>query len=135
MLVGLGGNNGTTLAATILANRHNISWGTRDGIQTPNYIGSLVRASTMRLGVDAEGNDVNVPMSDVLPMVHPNDLVVRSSCSSFPSRPSQPDLALSPFPLLPFRRSAAGTSPPSPSTRPPAVPKSSSTTSSVNSPR
>ncbi|GAA5826170.1 hypothetical protein JCM3770_003192 [Rhodotorula araucariae] len=76
MLVGLGGNNGTTLAATILANRHNVSWGTRDGIQTPNYLGSLVRASTMRLGVDADGNDVFVPLSDVLPMVHPNDLVV-----------------------------------------------------------
>ncbi|GJN92317.1 hypothetical protein Rhopal_005347-T1 [Rhodotorula paludigena] len=76
MLVGLGGNNGTTLTATILANRHNVSWGTRDGIQTPNYLGSLVRASTMRLGVDAEGNDVHVPLADVLPMVHPNDLVV-----------------------------------------------------------
>ncbi|GAA5904814.1 hypothetical protein JCM6882_003212 [Rhodosporidiobolus microsporus] len=76
MLVGLGGNNGTTLTATILANRHNVSWGTRDGIQTPNYLGSLVRASTMRLGVDAEGVDVHVPLSDVLPMVHPNDLVI-----------------------------------------------------------
>ncbi|GAA5935122.1 hypothetical protein JCM1841_000338 [Sporobolomyces salmonicolor] len=76
MLVGLGGNNGTTLTATILANKHQISWGTRDGVQTPNYIGSLVRASTMRLGLDQDGNDVNVPMSDMLPMVHPNDLVI-----------------------------------------------------------
>ncbi|GAA5951927.1 hypothetical protein JCM3765_005143 [Sporobolomyces pararoseus] len=76
MLVGLGGNNGTTLVATILANKHQISWGTRDGVQTPNYLGSLVRASTMRLGQDEQGEDVHVPMSDVLPMVHPNDLVV-----------------------------------------------------------
>ncbi|GAA6061194.1 hypothetical protein JCM10212_001515 [Sporobolomyces blumeae] len=76
MLVGLGGNNGTTLVATILANKHNISWGTRDGVQTPNYLGSLVRASTVRLGQDDDGEDVHVPMSDVLPMVHPNDLVV-----------------------------------------------------------
>lgn len=76
MLVGLGGNNGTTLVATILANKHQISWGTRDGVQTPNYLGSLVRASTMRLGQDEQGDDVHVPLSDVLPMVHPNDLVV-----------------------------------------------------------
>ncbi len=76
MLVGLGGNNGTTLAATILANKHNISWHTRDGTQSPNYLGSLVRASTLRLGEDSEGKDVFVPFSDVLPMVHPNDLVV-----------------------------------------------------------
>lgn len=76
MLVGWGGNNGTTLSATILANKHNISWNTRDGTQTPNYIGSLVRGSTLRLGQDEQGKDVFVPFSDVLPMVHPNDLVV-----------------------------------------------------------
>lgn len=77
MLVGWGGNNGTTLTATWLANKHNISWHTREGVQTPNYIGSLVRASTLRLGVDAEtGKDVHIPMCDMLPMVHPNDLVI-----------------------------------------------------------
>ncbi|KAF8591061.1 Myo-inositol-1-phosphate synthase [Ramaria rubella] len=77
MMVGMGGNNGTTLSATILANRHNISWGTKSGLQAPNYIGSLLRASTIRLGSDpATGKDVHVPISDVLPMVHPNDLVL-----------------------------------------------------------
>ena len=76
MLVGWGGNNGTTLSATILANKHSMSWSTREGTQNANYIGSLVRASTLRLGTDEEGKDVNVPFSDVLPMVHPNDLVV-----------------------------------------------------------
>jgi len=76
-MIGLGGNNGTTLAATILANRHNISWHTKSGIQQPNYIGSLLRASTVRIGTEpATGKDVHVPISDVLPMVHPNDLVL-----------------------------------------------------------
>lgn len=77
MLVGLGGNNGTTITATILANRHNVQWHNKDGLQTPNYYGSLVRASTIRLGSDAStGKDVWVPFSNVLPMVHPNDFVV-----------------------------------------------------------
>ncbi|KAL1737651.1 hypothetical protein HDZ31DRAFT_22039, partial [Schizophyllum fasciatum] len=77
MMVGLGGNNGTTLCATILANRHNIAWGTKNGMQQPNYIGSMLRASTVSIGVDpATGRDVHVPISDVLPMVHPNDLVL-----------------------------------------------------------
>ncbi|KAJ7284874.1 hypothetical protein C8J57DRAFT_1670583 [Mycena rebaudengoi] len=77
MMIGLGGNNGSTLCATILANRHNITWHTKAGIQQPNYIGSLLRASTVRIGTDAaSGKDVNVPISDVLPMVHPNDLVL-----------------------------------------------------------
>ncbi|OAV95651.1 hypothetical protein PTTG_04171 [Puccinia triticina 1-1 BBBD Race 1] len=77
MLVGWGGNNGTTVTATILANKHNICWRNREGIQTPNYIGSIVRASTLRLGSDAQsGKDVHIPLSDMLPMVHPNDLVL-----------------------------------------------------------
>ncbi|KAJ7659958.1 hypothetical protein B0H17DRAFT_1212762 [Mycena rosella] len=77
MMIGLGGNNGSTLCATILANRHNIAWHTKSGIQQPNYIGSLLRASTVRIGTDgATGQDVHVPISDVLPMVHPNDLVL-----------------------------------------------------------
>ncbi|KAI0919191.1 hypothetical protein AcW1_003358 [Taiwanofungus camphoratus] len=77
MMVGWGGNNGTTLSATILANRHNIIWHTKSGVQRPNYIGSLLRASTVRLGTEpATGKDVHVPVSDVLPMVHPNDLVL-----------------------------------------------------------
>jgi myo-inositol-1-phosphate synthase len=77
LLVGLGGNNGTTTLATHLANKHRISWNTKDGVQQPNYIGSLVRASTVRLGVDPETRkDVYVPMSDMLPMVHPDDFVI-----------------------------------------------------------
>ena len=77
MLVGLGGNNGSTIAAMVMANRHNLSWHTKEGVQTANYYGSIVRASTIRLGMDAKtGKDVNVPFSNVLPMVHPNDFVL-----------------------------------------------------------
>lgn len=77
MMIGMGGNNGTTLCATILANKHNICWRTKRGLQTPNYIGSLLRASTVKIGTDhASAKDVHVPVCDVLPMVHPNDLVL-----------------------------------------------------------
>ncbi|KAK0237636.1 hypothetical protein EDD85DRAFT_831081 [Armillaria nabsnona] len=77
MMIGMGGNNGTTLCATILANRHNVTWHTKSGPQQPNYIGSLLRASTVRIGTEtATGKDIHVPVSDVLPMVHPNDLVL-----------------------------------------------------------
>ncbi|KAF7375004.1 Inos-1-P-synth domain-containing protein [Mycena sanguinolenta] len=69
MMIGMGGNNGSTLCATILANRHNIVWHTKEGVQQPNYIGSVLRASTVRIGTDGTtGQDVHVPISDVLPM-------------------------------------------------------------------
>ncbi|KAF8434338.1 hypothetical protein L210DRAFT_3410661 [Boletus edulis BED1] len=76
MMIGMGGNNGSTLCATILANKHQISWHTKDGIQQPNYIGSVLRASTVRIGSDpGTAKEVYVPICDVLPMVHPNDIV------------------------------------------------------------
>lgn len=77
MLVGWGGNNGTTVTAGIIANRRNLVWETKDGRQEANYYGSLVMGSTLKLGTDAKTNkDVNIPFNQILPMVHPNDLVI-----------------------------------------------------------
>lgn len=77
MLVGLGGNNGTTVTAGILANRRKLTWETREGPRAANYYGSVVMSSTVKLGSDAEtGEDVNVPLQSLLPMVHPNDLAI-----------------------------------------------------------
>jgi len=76
MMVGWGGNNGSTLTASIIANRRKLTWNTKEGVQTPNYFGSVVQASTLKLGVDQKGNDVYIPFSDILPMVHPNDMVL-----------------------------------------------------------
>lgn len=77
MLVGWGGNNGSTVTAGIIANRRGLVWDTREGKQAANYYGSVVMASTMKLGTEsATGKEVNVPFHDILPMVHPNDLVI-----------------------------------------------------------
>lgn len=77
MLVGWGGNNGTTVTAGIIANRRGLVWDTREGPRAANYYGSVVMASTMKLGTEAKtGKDINVPFHNVLPMVHPNDLVI-----------------------------------------------------------
>jgi myo-inositol-1-phosphate synthase len=77
MLVGWGGNNGSTVTAGILANRRRLSWDTREGKREANYYGSLLMASTVKLGSDAKtGNEINIPFNKLLPMVHPNDLVV-----------------------------------------------------------
>ena len=41
MLVGWGGNNGTTFTGGLLANKHGIQWNTKEGVQTPNFFGSI----------------------------------------------------------------------------------------------
>jgi myo-inositol-1-phosphate synthase len=41
MLVGLGGNNGSTMVAGILANKKKLSWETKQGTVSANFYGSL----------------------------------------------------------------------------------------------
>lgn len=77
MLVGLGGNNGTTVTAGIIANRRKLAWETKEGPREANYYGSVVMSSTMKLGTDAKTHkEVNIPFHNILPMVHPSDLVI-----------------------------------------------------------
>ncbi len=75
MLVGIGGNNGTTVVAGAIANREGITWRTQRGVQTPNYWGSLTQSSTLRLGTNSNGDDVVIPFKKILPMIEPNDLI------------------------------------------------------------
>lgn len=76
MLVGWGGNNGSTLTAALEANRRQLEWRKRTGIQKANWYGSITQASTVYLGVDEECKDVYIPMKDFVPMVNPDDIVV-----------------------------------------------------------
>jgi len=76
MIVGLGGNNGTTVVAGCIANREGITWRTKRGVQTPNYFGSITQSSTVYLGTDPKtAEDVFVPLKGMVPMVDPNDIV------------------------------------------------------------
>ncbi|KAI7898398.1 uncharacterized protein BX663DRAFT_443266 [Cokeromyces recurvatus] len=77
MMVGWGGNNGSTLTASILAHKRKIQWRTKNGVQKPNYFGSVTQSSTVCLGIDSEtGQDVYVPISQMLPLMNPTDLVL-----------------------------------------------------------
>ncbi|XP_062888148.1 inositol-3-phosphate synthase 1-A-like isoform X1 [Mobula hypostoma] len=74
MLVGWGGNNGTTVTAAVLANKLGLHWMTKTGKKVANYYGSLFQASTVCLGAGPAG-DIYMPFKDLLPTVNPNDIV------------------------------------------------------------
>lgn len=76
MLVGLAGNNGSTVTAGIMANQKKLSWRVKEGTKKSNYYGSLTQATTIRIGNTAEGKEAHIPFYNVLPMVNPNDLVI-----------------------------------------------------------
>ncbi|ESQ40963.1 hypothetical protein EUTSA_v10015635mg [Eutrema salsugineum] len=74
MLVGWGGNNGSTLTAGVIANREGISWATKEKVQQANYFGSLTQASSIRVG-SFNGEEIYAPFKSLLPMVNPAEIV------------------------------------------------------------
>lgn len=46
----MGGNNGSTLIGGMIANRLNLAWMTKKGLQTANMYGSMTQNSTMKVG-------------------------------------------------------------------------------------
>ncbi|KAI1722015.1 myo-inositol-1-phosphate synthase domain-containing protein [Ditylenchus destructor] len=75
LLVGLGGNNGSTVVGATIANRENMTWRTRNGEKQANYFGSVTQSSTVHLGWDGE-KQIHVPFNSILPMVDPNSLII-----------------------------------------------------------
>jgi len=81
MLVGLGGNNGSTFVAGVLANKKGVSWETKRGIEHPNFHGSFTQSATAHVGYKhdkATNNlqDVYKPIKDIMPMANPVDFEI-----------------------------------------------------------
>ncbi len=81
MLVGLGGNNGSTLVAGILANKKKLSWETKNGTVKANFFGSFTQSGTCHVGFkhdQATGSlsDVYKPIKELIPMVDPVEFVI-----------------------------------------------------------
>ena len=80
MLVGLGGNNGSTLTAGLLAHKYNVSWESKRGVHTPNYYGSFTQCGTTKVGVKRLPNggfkDVYRPIKEFLPTINPTDIEI-----------------------------------------------------------
>lgn len=76
MLVGWGGNNGSTVTGGIIANAKKMTWETKNGTQHANYFGSITQCSTIRIGSNSQGKDIYIPLNNILPMVDPNKIVI-----------------------------------------------------------
>jgi len=81
MLVGLGGNNGSTFTAGILANKKKQSWETKRGVEHPNFHGSFTQSATTHVGYQFNEKtnqlqDVFKPVKDIMPMVNPIDFEI-----------------------------------------------------------
>jgi len=75
MLVGWGGNNGSTVTAGVIANKNKLSWETKEGVKKANWFGSMTQSSTVRLG-HYEGSEVYTPFKNLLPLVDPSSITL-----------------------------------------------------------
>uniref|UniRef100_A0A0N5ARY6 Inositol-3-phosphate synthase n=1 Tax=Syphacia muris TaxID=451379 RepID=A0A0N5ARY6_9BILA len=75
MLVGFGGNNGSTFYGATIANKMHMTWKTKKGMQSANYFGSVTQSTTVHLGWDGK-EQIYVPFNKILPMVNPGDLAI-----------------------------------------------------------
>lgn len=65
----------STCVAGAIANKLSMTWETKEGSHKSSYWGSVMMASTAKLGNDASGNAVYTPLKNMLPMVNPNEIV------------------------------------------------------------
>lgn len=78
MLVGLGGNNGSTFTAGAIANKRQMQWETKQGTQHANFYGSFTQSATCHVGFKHDKQtgklkDVFKPINSLLPMVNPTE--------------------------------------------------------------
>ena len=75
LMVGFGGNNGSTILGGLLANKNKLTWQTKKGQQCANMLGSMTQSSTMKIAETQEG-EVFLPIKQVFPLLDPTELVV-----------------------------------------------------------
>lgn len=62
MMVGLGGNNGTTFTGMCLANKHNLTWHSKRGEHRADFLGSVAMIGTFPVGLNPAGEEVFAPV-------------------------------------------------------------------------
>lgn len=62
MLVGLGGNNGTTFTGMCLANKHELRWNSKRGEHEADFLGSVAMIGTFPVGLNEDGEEVFAPI-------------------------------------------------------------------------
>ena len=76
MLVGVGGSNGSTLVAGLLANKRKLAWREKTGLKTANLLGSVVANACTAVGAigTSAADTVYIPFRSLAPFPDPTEL-------------------------------------------------------------
>ncbi|SCQ16546.1 inositol-3-phosphate synthase, putative [Plasmodium ovale] len=76
LIVGIGGNNATTMLGGICANSYNLSYINKYDIKKPNYLGSIFLSSNIRLGYDKEKREHTFcPIHKLTEIFNPENII------------------------------------------------------------
>lgn len=75
MIVGIGGNNGSTLVASLLAHKKGLSWENRNGIQKIDFLGSIYQYGSINIGY-MEGKPYTKLIREMIELKDPNDIII-----------------------------------------------------------
>lgn len=76
MMVGWGGNNGSTLTASLLAYKKGISWSNKNGKHTVKFFGSLSQYGSVHIGFDENQLPHSKLFREIGDFYEPSDIVV-----------------------------------------------------------
>jgi myo-inositol-1-phosphate synthase len=76
MLVGLGGSNGSTLVASLLAHKKRLTWNNKNGAHQVNFLGSISQYGSVHIGYDAKNTPHSKLFKDIGDMYNVDDLVI-----------------------------------------------------------
>lgn len=76
MMVGLGGNNGTTFAAGIKAYQKDLTWENKHGKNKVEFLGSLSQVGSVHIGYDKHGKPHSKLFKEMSSMYDPSSIVV-----------------------------------------------------------
>lgn len=76
MLVGLGGNNGSTFTSGLLAHSKNITWEKKDGVHDVEFVGSISQLGSVHIGYDKHGKPHSKLFKEMTQMYNPDDIIV-----------------------------------------------------------
>ena len=75
MIVGLGGNNGSTFIAGLLAHKKNLQWENKEGIHNIEFLGSLAEFGSVNIGYK-KNKPYTKLIKDMVPLIKPEDIVI-----------------------------------------------------------
>jgi len=76
MIVGLGGNNGSTLVTSLLAYNKGLTWENKNGIQKVKWLGSISQYGSINLGYNKKGKIVSKLIKDMVSLRSPEDIII-----------------------------------------------------------